>query len=136
MKTKRWIGVLGVVAWSLTGGAAGGADEKPPRPEVKAEAKSPAKADRRAHGKGGSADQHQRGLEVRSDEARRESMPGAAQKIIAYREAHGPFKRAQDLGKVRGVGKEVVETQRRADQRQMNWWVKNPLPRSEGAHVG
>ena len=34
---------------------------------------------------------------------------GAAQKIIAYRDAHGPFKRAQDLGKVRGVGKEIVE---------------------------
>ena len=32
-----------------------------------------------------------------------------AQKIIAYREAHGPFKRAHDLEKVDGVGKEVLE---------------------------
>ena len=28
---------------------------------------------------------------------------GAAQKIIAYREAHGPFKRLHDLEKVDGV---------------------------------
>ena len=33
----------------------------------------------------------------------------AAQKIIDYREAHGPFKKAQDLEKVDGVGKGVIE---------------------------
>ena len=32
-----------------------------------------------------------------------------AQKIIAYREAHGPFKRAHDFEKVDGVGKQVLE---------------------------
>ena len=35
--------------------------------------------------------------------------PGGAQKIIDYREAHGPFKKAQDLEKVDGVGKGVIE---------------------------
>ena len=34
---------------------------------------------------------------------------GAAKKIIAWREAHGPFKRLNDLEKVPGVGREVLE---------------------------
>jgi competence protein ComEA len=34
---------------------------------------------------------------------------GAAKKIIAWRETHGPFKRLQDLEKVPGVGREVLE---------------------------
>jgi competence protein ComEA len=34
---------------------------------------------------------------------------GMAKKIIAWREAHGPFKRAQDLEKVPGVGKAVID---------------------------
>jgi len=34
---------------------------------------------------------------------------GMAKKIIAWREAHGPFKRAQDLEKVPGVGKAVLD---------------------------
>lgn len=34
---------------------------------------------------------------------------GAADRIIAYREAHGPFKRVQDLEKVDKVGKMVLE---------------------------
>jgi competence protein ComEA len=35
--------------------------------------------------------------------------PGTADRIISYRQAHGPFRRAQDLEKVEGVGKEVLE---------------------------
>jgi competence protein ComEA len=35
--------------------------------------------------------------------------PGTADRIISYREAHGPFRRAQDLEKVEGVGKGVLE---------------------------
>ena len=35
--------------------------------------------------------------------------PGGAQKIIDYRDAHGPFKKAQDLEKVDGLGKGVIE---------------------------
>ena len=34
---------------------------------------------------------------------------GAAKKIIAWREAHGPFKHLHDLEKVPGVGREVLE---------------------------
>jgi len=34
---------------------------------------------------------------------------GVAQETIAYREAHGPFKRAHDLGKVEGVAEDVLE---------------------------
>ena len=34
---------------------------------------------------------------------------GAADRIIAYREAHGPFKRVQDLEKVDKVGKIVLD---------------------------
>ena len=34
---------------------------------------------------------------------------GAADRIIAYREAHGPFKRVQDLEKVDKVGKMVLD---------------------------
>src|SRR5262245_8114536 len=34
---------------------------------------------------------------------------GAADRIIAYREQHGPFKRVQDLDKVDKVGKVVLE---------------------------
>jgi competence protein ComEA len=34
---------------------------------------------------------------------------GAAERIIAYREAHGPFKRVQDLERVDKVGKMVLE---------------------------
>jgi competence protein ComEA len=35
--------------------------------------------------------------------------PSTADRIISYRQAHGPFRRAQDLEKVEGVGKGVLE---------------------------
>jgi len=34
---------------------------------------------------------------------------GAAKKIIAWREAHGPFRHLHDLEKVPGVGRDVLE---------------------------
>ena len=34
---------------------------------------------------------------------------GTADRIIAFRQAHGLFKRVQDLEKVEGVGKGVLE---------------------------
>ena len=37
---------------------------------------------------------------------------GAAQKIIAYRQANGPFKRPQDLGEGRRVGGQRRRTRR------------------------
>ena len=92
MKTTRWLGELVLAMWCLSGGAAV-ADDKPTK--VKAEGKE---------GK------------VNINEASKAELmklagvgPGGAQKIIDYRDAHGPFKKAQDLEKVDGVGKGVIE---------------------------
>ena len=92
MKTTRWLGALVLAMWCLSGGAVV-ADDKPTK--VKAEGKE---------GK------------VNINEASKAELmklagvgPGGAQKIIEYRDAHGPFKKAQDLEKVDGVGKGVIE---------------------------
>jgi competence protein ComEA len=89
MKATRWLGALVLATWCVSGGAAV-ADDKP------------AKA--RAEGK------------VNINEASKAELmklggvgPGGAQKIIEYRNAHGPFKKAQDLEKVNGVSKRVIE---------------------------
>jgi competence protein ComEA len=42
--------------------------------------------------------------------------PSKAQAIVAYREAHGPFKKVEDLGHVKGIGKTTVELNRSAIQ--------------------
>ncbi|MEP6898950.1 MAG: helix-hairpin-helix domain-containing protein [Rhodanobacter sp.] len=34
--------------------------------------------------------------------------------IVAYREAHGPFKKVEDLGHVKGIGKATIELNRSA----------------------
>ena len=88
MKTTRWLGALVLAMWCLSGGAA--ADDKPAK----------AKAE----------------VRVNINEASKAELmklagvgPGGAQKIIDYRDAHGPFKKAQDLEKVDGVGKAVIE---------------------------
>lgn len=95
MKTTRWLGALVLAMWCLSGGAAV-ADDKPTK--VKAEGKE---------GKEG---------KVNINEASRAQLmklsgvgPGTADRIISYRQAHGPFRRAQDLEKVEGVGKGVLE---------------------------
>jgi competence protein ComEA len=89
MKATRWLGALVLAMWSLSGGAVM-ADDKPAK--TKAEAR------------------------VNINEASKAELmklagvgPGGAQKIIEYRDAHGPFKKAQDLEKVDGVGKGVIE---------------------------
>ena len=88
MKT-RWLGVLMVAVWCLSGGASA-ADEKPAKAKVEGK--------------------------VNINEASKTELmklagvgPGGAQKIIDYRDAHGPFKKAQDLEKVDGIGKGVIE---------------------------
>jgi competence protein ComEA len=90
MKTTRWLGAL-VLAMGCLGGGAVVADDKPAK----------AKA---AEGR------------ININEASKAELmklagvgPGGAQKIIEYRDAHGPFKKAQDLEKVDGVGKGVIE---------------------------
>jgi competence protein ComEA len=92
MKTTRWLGALVLAMWCLSGGAAV-ADDKPTK--VKAEGKE---------GK------------VNINEASKAELmklagvgPGGAQNNIDYRDAHGPYNKAQDLEKVDGVGKGVIE---------------------------
>ena len=83
MRTTRWLAAMVVSAWWLAGGPAWSADDKPHPPQTKAHARELMKLE----GVGA----------------------GMAKKIIAWREAHGPFKRAQDLEKVPGVGKAVLD---------------------------
>jgi competence protein ComEA len=106
MKATRWIAALAVVMWCLAGGSAMGAEDKPDKGESHAKSES--------HGKGES---HAKAdAKINLNEASKGELmkldgvgAAAAQKIIAYREAHGPFKRIHDLEKVEGVGKAVLE---------------------------
>jgi competence ComEA-like helix-hairpin-helix protein len=94
--TKRWMGVVAVALWCVAGGVAVGEEKDKERPvRVKVDAKD---------------------VKVNINEATKTELmklagvgAGSAQKIIEYREAHGPFKKAQDLEKVDGVGKGVIE---------------------------
>jgi competence protein ComEA len=91
---KRWMGVLAVALWCLSGGVALGEDKARPA-RVKVDDKD---------------------VKVNINEASKTELmklagvgAGSAQKIIDYRGAHGPFKKAQDLEKVDGIGKGVIE---------------------------
>jgi competence protein ComEA len=93
---KRWMGVVAVALWCVAGGVAVGEEKDKERPvRVTVDAKD---------------------VKVNINEATKTELmklagvgAGSAQKIIEYREAHGPFKKAQDLEKVDGVGKGVLE---------------------------
>jgi len=94
MKMLRWIAVVTAVVWCA--GAASASEDK----HLKAEAKEASRAEHK----------------VNINEASRAELmklegvgAGAAKKIIAWREAHGPFKRLHDLEKVPGVGRGVLE---------------------------
>ena len=94
MKLLGWIVAVAAVVWCA--GAAGAAEEK----HAKSEVKEASQADHK----------------VNINEASQAELmklegvgAGAAKKIIAWREAHGPFKRLHDLEKVPGVGREVLE---------------------------
>ncbi len=100
MKATRWIGMVVLGTWCLAGGALA-ADDKP--------AKSGQRAEERPESKGEE-------VKVNINAASKGDLmkldgvgPGAAQKIIAYRQANGPFKRPQDLAKVDGLSKSVLE---------------------------
>jgi len=100
MKTMRWIGVLGLVTWCVGPAWAGASEDKAAKTSA---------VDTKAHGK---ADGHKININgaSKADLMKLDGVTaGVAQKIIAYRDAHGPFKRAHDLAKVDGVGKEVLE---------------------------
>ena len=97
MTTLKWIAVVAAVVWCA--GAAGAvlaSDDKRPKDEAK-------QASQAAH-------------KVNINEASQAELmklegvgAGTAKKIMAWREAHGPFKRLHDLEKVPGVGREVLE---------------------------
>jgi len=94
MKMLRWIAVVTAVVWCA--GAALASEDR----HAKGEAKE---ASRVAH-------------KVNINEASQAELmklegvgAGAAKKIIAWREAHGSFKRLHDLEKVPGVGRKVLE---------------------------
>jgi len=97
MTTLKWIAVVAVVVWCA--GAAGAvlaSDDKHPKDEAKRASQAPHK--------------------VNINEASQAELmklegvgAGTAKKIMAWREAHGPFKRLHDLEKVPGVGREVLE---------------------------
>jgi len=108
METARWIGIFGTILCCLGVGASG-VEAKPPSGEPTAEDKS----------------QRRPGpvrvvpSKININEASETDLmqlngvsAGAARKIIAYREAHGRFKRTQDLWKVDGVSKDVLEKNR------------------------
>lgn len=93
MKMLRWIAAAMVVLW-CAGGALASEDQR-----ARGDAKEAARAARR----------------VNINEASQAELmklegvgAGTAKKIIAWREAHGPFKRPLDLEKVPGVGREVL----------------------------
>ena len=96
MRTTRWLAAMVVSAWWLAGGPAWSADDKPHPPQTKAHAHADGKVNINE------AD-HTELMKLEGVGA------GMAKKIIAWREAHGPFKRAQDLEKVPGVGKAVLD---------------------------
>ena len=97
MTTIGWMVAVAAVVWCA--GAAGGAlasDTKQAKSEPKPAAQSEGK--------------------ININEASQAELmklegvgSGTAKKIIAWREAHGPFKRAHDLEKVPGVGREVLD---------------------------
>ena len=95
MKLLGWmVAVVAAVMWCA--GGAGAAEEK--------------------HAKGEAREGSQAEHKVNINEASQAELmklegvgAGAAKKIIAWREAHGPFKRLHDLEKVPGVGREVIE---------------------------
>jgi competence protein ComEA len=94
MKMFRWIAVVTLVVWCA--GAAGASEDK----HAKGEAKEASQAEHKVNiNEAGQAEL----MKLEGVGA------GAAKKIIAWREAHGPFKRLNDLEKVPGVGREVLE---------------------------
>lgn len=99
MKRVRWIVMLMLVGWvAVTGEAVAGADAKPEDKPTKGEKVE--KVEGRVN----------INLASKAELMKLTGVgPSTAERIIAHRESHGPFKRVQDLKKVEGVGKGVLE---------------------------
>ena len=94
MKMLGWFLVVAAVVWCA--GAASASEDR----HAKGEAKEAAQADHKVN----------INAATQADLMKLEGVnAGAAKKIIAWRESHGPFKRLHDLEKVPGVGREVLE---------------------------
>jgi competence ComEA-like helix-hairpin-helix protein len=99
MDRRRWIVMAALAMLGGITGEAAAAGEESARP----------KGEARAHADG------KTGKVNINDASKAELMkldgvgPGAADRIIAYRVAHGPFKRVQDLEKVDKLGKAVLD---------------------------
>ena len=104
MKTARWIGVLGFTL--CLGVGVPSSEAKPSGQETSVE----------SNGQRKPAGVKVVISKVNVNEASKSDLlkltgvsAGMAQRIIAYREAHGPFKRVHDLVKVEGFSKDVLE---------------------------
>ena len=100
MKMLGWIVAVAAVVWCAGGAASAVAAEE-------------------KHAKGEAREASQAQHKVNINEASQADLmklegvgAGVAKKIIAWREAHGPFKRLHDLEKVPDVGREVLEKNR------------------------
>jgi competence protein ComEA len=102
MQAMRWIGIAVLGAGCLCGGAATATEDKPAKANQRAEVKGEApvaKVDGKVNINAAS----------KADLMKLDGIgAGAAQKIIAYRQAHGPFKRPQDLAKIDGLAAKGV----------------------------
>lgn len=97
MTTLKWIAAVVAVAWCLgAAGAALASDDKHPRGEAKQASRSEGKVNINEAGQ----------TELMTLEG---VAAGTAKKIIAWREAHGPFKHVHDLEKVPGIGRDVLD---------------------------
>lgn len=101
MTTFRWMVVVAVAVWCA--GAAGGAAASDPK-EAKGEAKQASQVEPKVHMPKVNINEANQGELMKLEGV----GAGTAKKIIAWREAHGPFKHAHDLEKVPGVGREVL----------------------------
>ncbi len=100
MTTFRWIVAVAALVWSV--GAAGGAFASDPK-EAKGEATQASQIEPKVHIPKVNINEANQGELMKLEGV----GAGTAKKIIAWREAHGPFKHAHDLEKVPGVGREV-----------------------------
>ena len=100
MTTFRWIVAVTALVWCA--GAAGGALASDPK-EAQGEAKQASQVEPKGHMPKVNINEANQGELMKLEGV----GAGTAKKIIAWREAHGPFKHAHNLEKVPGVGREV-----------------------------
>ena len=109
MTRRQWMRGAAVAAVCAMPGVAAAAAPDKPAPQDKERADSP-------RGKGEGKGSGARAQKVNLNGASKAELmklegvgAGAADRIIAYRDAHGPFRRVQDLEKVDKVGKMVLD---------------------------